>query len=533
MLSRPRLVSFLLLCLLPLATRPAAAATSADLADRARRAGEVFRELRAMPDRRVPDDLIARSRCIAVVPNVFRAAWVVGGRYGKGLLSCRSRSGEWSPPVHVKLAGGSFGLQVGASSTDVVLFFMTSNSVRSILTNRVSLGGEAGVAAGPVGRQTEAATDGTFRAQIYSYARSRGLFAGISLAGGYLGVDVDDTRAYYRESYSPASILFENKVTRMPKSAWSFLGALPRPRAARPPSPPPARASPAAAAPGGSTARAADGPAPRASRSVAVSFDAPSFRSGFSPSLISRRLWSFRLPHDPSWAAESLLIECVRDGEAYGRRVLGRCAPRVTGANVLLGHVAVGAPSETRRVFGGLFGPKVGRQEVHHHARATVRDALRRGQAEQFLDACREHGRAPGVVGEPDDKDMNGRREGQGSSGPRLLRTERVHLSSLAVLTASLPGIKMPDVRTTVTIEPDVERLLKEAVRRSGSSFKDVLNRAIREGLAGSSRTVMAKPFTVRAREMGLRAGIDAGALNRLADELEVEDFLERQGRKR
>lgn len=227
-----RFPTFLLLSAVLLAVpsmAPAASKTS-ELAERARRSGEVFREVRDMPDRQVPQDLIARSRCIAVVPNVVRAAFIAGGRYGKGLLSCRSRSGDWSPPVHVMMTGGSFGLQAGASSTDVVLFFMTTKSVRAILSNKVSLSGEAGVAAGPVGRQTEAATDGSFQAQIYSYARSRGLFAGVSLAGGYLGVDEDDTRAYYGKSYSASSILFDSKVTSMPKSAWTFVGALPRPK---------------------------------------------------------------------------------------------------------------------------------------------------------------------------------------------------------------------------------------------------------------------------------------------------------------
>lgn len=261
------------LLVLSLASRAVADTTPGDLADRARRAGEVFRELRETPDREIPEDLIARSRCIAVVPNVIRAAFIAGGRYGKGLLSCRSKTGDWSPPVHVMLTGGSFGLQAGASSSDVVLFFMTSGSVRAILSNKVSLGGEAGVAAGPVGRQTEAATDGTFQAQIYSYARSRGLFAGVSLAGGYLGVDRADTRLYYNKSLSAEAILFENKVTSMPKSAWSFLGALPRPRGAKPaasaaPRPGDAKAAPApaspanpATAPAGSTRTAPAAPA--------------------------------------------------------------------------------------------------------------------------------------------------------------------------------------------------------------------------------------------------------------------------------
>jgi len=203
-------------------------ASQTELDARAHRAASVFRELRDMPDHEVPSDLMARSRCVAVVPNLVKAAWFLGGHYGKGVLSCRSRNDEWSPPVHVLLTGGSFGLQFGASSTDIVLFFMSAESVRSLLSSKVKLSGEAGVAAGPVGRKAEAATDLKLGAEIYSYARSRGLFIGVSLEGAYMGVDREDTRDYYEKSYSAKGILFEHKVSRVPKSAWEFLGALPR-----------------------------------------------------------------------------------------------------------------------------------------------------------------------------------------------------------------------------------------------------------------------------------------------------------------
>src|SRR6185436_15373817 len=107
--------------------------------------GEVFRELANAPDNEIPRDLIARSRCVAVIPNVIKAAWVLGGTYGRGVLACRTLNGEWSPPVHVMMTGGSFGFQFGASSTDVVLFFMTTNSVRSLLLSKVKLSGEASI----------------------------------------------------------------------------------------------------------------------------------------------------------------------------------------------------------------------------------------------------------------------------------------------------------------------------------------------------------------------------------------------------
>ncbi len=210
----------------------AAADTALELDARVERSGAVFREMRSAPDHEIPGDLLARSRCVAVIPNVIKAAWVLGGRYGKGVLSCRSKTGEWSPPVFVMMTGGSFGLQFGASSTDVVLFFMTSESVRSLFNNKVKLSGDLGVAAGPVGREAEAATDGAFQAQIYSYARSRGLFAGVSLSGAYLGVNYEDTRTYYGKSYSASAVLFDRKVTKLPKSTWMLLSALPKPRPA-------------------------------------------------------------------------------------------------------------------------------------------------------------------------------------------------------------------------------------------------------------------------------------------------------------
>jgi SH3 domain-containing YSC84-like protein 1 len=218
----------LLVAALP--TLALAADSKAELDERARRAAVVFQEMRNAPDREIPLDLLSRARCAAIIPNVIKAAWVVGGRYGKGLLSCRSaKSGEWSAPVFVMMTGGSFGLQIGASSTDVLLFFMTYESVKSVLNNKVKLSGDAGVAAGPLGREAEAATDAALKAQILSYARSRGLFAGVSVAGAYLGVNYEDTRNFYGKSWTPGEILFERKVSTVPKAGWDFLAALPRP----------------------------------------------------------------------------------------------------------------------------------------------------------------------------------------------------------------------------------------------------------------------------------------------------------------
>ena len=245
-----------------------AADTKAELDDRARHAALVFKEMRVAPDHEIPLDLLSRARCAAVIPNVIKAAWVVGGRYGKGLLSCRSaKSGEWSAPVFVMMTGGSFGLQIGASSTDVLLFFMTYESVKSVLNNKVKLSGDAGVAAGPLGREAEAATDAALKAQIFSYARSRGLFAGVSLAGAYLGVNHEDTSNFYGRSWSPTEILFERKVSTVPKSGWDFLAALPRP--------PKATATKSTKGKSKSTAKAPARPATKAAPKTATAPKAP------------------------------------------------------------------------------------------------------------------------------------------------------------------------------------------------------------------------------------------------------------------
>jgi lipid-binding SYLF domain-containing protein len=166
------------------------------LANRARRAGEVLSELMSVPDRSPPAALLSQAVCVAVVPGVVQAGFGVGGRAGFGLVSCRTGTG-WSWPSYVGLKGGSFGLQIGAQSADVVLIFINENAPRIISGSSFNIGGEASVAAGPLGRDVSAATDYRGQAEIYSYSKSKGLFAGIKIAGTKWEVDYSANQKAY------------------------------------------------------------------------------------------------------------------------------------------------------------------------------------------------------------------------------------------------------------------------------------------------------------------------------------------------
>ena len=170
---------------------------------------EVVEQANAIPERGIPAGLLRDAAGVAVIPNIVKAGFIVGARHGRGVVLVRTRDGGWSNPVFVSLTGGSIGWQAGAQSTDLVLVFKTGRSVERILQNRgkLTLGADVGVAVGPVGRQAAAATDAQLKAEIYSYSRSRGLFAGLSLEGASLSLDWRDTSAYYGVLISPAEIL--------------------------------------------------------------------------------------------------------------------------------------------------------------------------------------------------------------------------------------------------------------------------------------------------------------------------------------
>ena len=159
-------------------------------------ATQVFSEIMATPDKGIPRDLVEKAQCAVIVPGLKKGAFIVGAKYGKGFVSCRE-GGHWSAPASVRIEGGSVGFQIGGSETDVVLLVMNSSGENKLLSSKFTLGGEGEVAAGPVGREASAQTDAKFNAEILSWSRSRGVFAGVSLTGATLREDLDDNEALY------------------------------------------------------------------------------------------------------------------------------------------------------------------------------------------------------------------------------------------------------------------------------------------------------------------------------------------------
>jgi lipid-binding SYLF domain-containing protein len=188
---------------------------------------EVYEELRHSPDREVPETLLKNCKCIAVIPHALKGAIGYGARYGQGIISCRNAQGRWSPISFLRLTGGSIGFQIGAEASDYVLFFITERGAKSLLKSKFILGGTVSVAAGPAGRSAEAGTDIKLDAEIYSYAKSKGLFAGVSLEGARLAPDPKANQVYYGASVEPEALLFRHRVPKTPASAKEFIQALP------------------------------------------------------------------------------------------------------------------------------------------------------------------------------------------------------------------------------------------------------------------------------------------------------------------
>ncbi|MEW5978813.1 MAG: lipid-binding SYLF domain-containing protein [Acidobacteriota bacterium] len=168
-------------------------------ADRLQASARVFQEIMDTPDKGIPEDLLARAECVAVVPSMKKGGFIFGARYGKGAVSCRKNEGKgpWGPPSMITLKGGSFGLQIGGAAVDVVMLVMDREGLNSLLKNQFTLGGDASVAAGPVGRAGTAATDAYLKAKILSYSRSQGVFAGLELKGAAVSQDRDGNQNLY------------------------------------------------------------------------------------------------------------------------------------------------------------------------------------------------------------------------------------------------------------------------------------------------------------------------------------------------
>lgn len=175
----------------------------------------------------LPESLLADARCVAVIPSVAQGAFIFGGRRGRGVIVCQNDAGAWSPLLFVELTGGSVGFQAGGEATDLVLFFMTERGARSLIQTKFILGGDVTVAAGPFGRTAEASTDLKLRAEIYSYAQSRGLFAGAAIQGARLAADLEWSRDYYGERVWPDDVLFQHQAPPMTPEGRAFVDSLP------------------------------------------------------------------------------------------------------------------------------------------------------------------------------------------------------------------------------------------------------------------------------------------------------------------
>ena len=191
--------------------------------DRVQAAADVLNEIQGTPDQGIPAEVLGSAECVAVVPSMLKAGFVVGAHYGRGLASCRTPKG-WSAPAFFSVKGGSFGLQIGGQAVDLVMLVMNQNGMRNLLSSNFKLGANASVAAGPVGRHAAADTDWKMRAQVLSYSRTRGIFAGLELNGAVIKQDKDSTREFYGHMVTTKAAL-QGEI-EAPKEAYPFLETL-------------------------------------------------------------------------------------------------------------------------------------------------------------------------------------------------------------------------------------------------------------------------------------------------------------------
>ena len=208
-----------------LALTPLVASDNDDAVKRLGVASTVLSEIMAAPDKGIPEELLEKAHCIVIVPDLKTAAFGAGGKYGKGYLSCRNKSGAgWSAPGTVRIEGGSVGFQIGGSSSDLVMLIMNERGADKLLADKFTLGGEASAAAGPVGRTATAQTDAQMRADILSWSRTQGLFAGVALDGATLRQDLDDNARLYGKRLENRAIV--TKGVRVPRAATGLINLL-------------------------------------------------------------------------------------------------------------------------------------------------------------------------------------------------------------------------------------------------------------------------------------------------------------------
>ncbi|RPI54375.1 MAG: hypothetical protein EHM55_10985 [Acidobacteria bacterium] len=222
------IASLVLVTLSLLVFAPRAHAQS-DQADRIREARTVFDEIMNAPDRAIPASVLEKAEAIAIFPSTLKGGFIFGGHRGRGVVSVRSQeSGAWSPPAFLTLTGASFGAQIGGQAVDVVLVIMNRRGLENLLRNQFKIGGDASVAVGPVGRTAEAATDVQLRAEILSYSRARGLFAGVSLNGSSIREDRDSNEEFYGQPFRTRQVVLDGqaKTPQAPEIVEQWIGAL-------------------------------------------------------------------------------------------------------------------------------------------------------------------------------------------------------------------------------------------------------------------------------------------------------------------
>jgi lipid-binding SYLF domain-containing protein len=219
-----RLITFTLAVTLGCAPL-AAAQDKSKTAERLDDAADLFNEVMSAPDKAIPQDLLDKSPCMVLAPGLKKAAFGVGAKYGRGFSICRAAGGQgWGPPAAIRIEGGGFGLQIGVSSSDVILLVLNERGMKHLTTSKFTLGADATAAAGPVGRDATAQTDALMSAEILSWSRSRGLFAGVSLDGATLRNDLDENKAMYGQAWTSKQILGSGAKT--PAMAAKLIAAL-------------------------------------------------------------------------------------------------------------------------------------------------------------------------------------------------------------------------------------------------------------------------------------------------------------------